>query len=54
MSFFKYFNIHIYVDLFYREDKLDYLQHAEKWSQDIVRNEPTVNLYVNNFHTFLM
>ncbi|XP_012059407.1 PREDICTED: UV radiation resistance-associated gene protein [Atta cephalotes] len=26
-----------------RENKLDNLQHAEKWSQDIVRNEPMVD-----------
>lgn len=33
---------------FYRETKPDYLRHAEKWSQDIVRNEPMVNLDLAN------
>ncbi|KYN06419.1 PREDICTED: UV radiation resistance-associated gene protein [Cyphomyrmex costatus] len=26
-----------------RENKVDYLQHAERWSQDVVRSEPTVD-----------
>lgn len=33
--------------MFYRENKLDYLEHVEKWPQDIVKNEPTVNYDAN-------
>lgn len=39
--------IYIYSDLFYRENKSDDLQHAEKWSENIVRNDPMVNLSAN-------